>query len=628
MAALEDEQYRALVEQAPALVWRTGLDGGRDYFNATWLAFTGRRIEQELGAGWIASVHPDDVGDCVATQRDAFARREGFEVEYRLRRHDAVYRQVVDRAAPFLDATGAFAGFVGYCVDTEEQHARDESFGVNDFFDMSLDNLCVAGFDGYFKRVNPSWTRTLGWTAQELMSRPSEDFLHPDDRASTLAGRKRLQVGQALGPLVNRYRCKDGTYRWFEWRSVAHTDRGLVYAAARDVTEQKEAAERLGEAQVRQEKLERQLVFADRMASVGTLAAGTAHEINNPLAYVMANLSSMLEALGAAPHSQLISEVTELAIEAREGAERIRKIVRGLKTFSRAEEERRSVIEVQPLLELAINMTFNEIRHRGRLVKDYGKVPPIEADEARLGQVFINLLINAAQALPEGDATANEIHVATSTDATGRAVIEVRDSGTGIPATAIDRIFDPFFTTKPVGIGTGLGLSICHNIVTSLGGEISVQSEEGRGTAFRIVLPAAATVQNEVSTAAERAPKGAFASVLVVDDERSIGGALGRMLRGHDVTIVTSAKDALEIIHGGKHFDVILSDLMMPEMSGMEFYDELTRRAPQLVDRVVFISGGAFTPTANAFFDRVPNVRIEKPFDPQSIRALVQRFVG
>ena len=342
----------------------------------------------------------------------------------------------------------------------------------------------------------------------------------------------------------------------------------------------------------------------------------------------MANLSSMLEALGAAPHSQLISEVTELAIEAREGAERIRKIVRGLKTFSRAEEERRSVIEVQPLLELAINMTFNEIRHRGRLVKEYGKVPPVEADEARLGQVFINLLINAAQALPEGDTTANEVHIATSTDANGRAVIEVSDNGAGIPAKAIARIFDPFFTTKPVGIGTGLGLSICHNIVTGLGGEISVQSAEGRGTVFRIALPAAATVQGNASTTAEPAPKAACASVLVVDDERSIGVALGRVLRGHDVTIVTSAKEALALIYAGKHFDVILSDLMMPEMSGMEFYDELARRAPQLVERVVFISGGAFTPTANAFFDRVPNVRIEKPFDPQSVRALVQRFAG
>lgn len=145
--------------------------------------------------------------------------------------------------------------------------------------------------------------------------------------------------------------------------------------------------------------------------------------------------------------------------DAQTGAERIRKIVRGLKTFSRAEEEQRAVIEVRPLIELSVDMTFNEIRHRARLVKDYQKIPLVDADEARLGQVFINLLINAAQAISEGDASAHQIRLRTSTDAHGRAVIEVSDTGKGIPVEVTERIFDPFFTTKPVGIGTGLGLS-------------------------------------------------------------------------------------------------------------------------------------------------------------------------
>jgi CheY-like chemotaxis protein len=318
-----------------------------------------------------------------------------------------------------------------------------------------------------------------------------------------------------------------------------------------------------------------------------------------------------------------MKEVEDMAVEAREGAERVRKIVRGLKTFSRADEERRVVMDVKSALELAVNMAFNEMRHRARLVKDYGPVPLVDADEARLGQVFINLLINAAQTIPEGDVAANEIRIVTSTDTTGRAVVEVKDTGPGIPAAVLGRIFDPFFTTKPVGIGTGLGLSICHSIVTGMGGEIAVVSELGRGTTFRVTLPAA--IGPAVSPVmSERRIRSARAVVLIVDDDPFVGAALARVLRDHEVVLTTKARDALDVLAGGKRFDVILSDLMMPEMSGMEFYDELTRRDPRTAERVIFLTGGAFTPDARAFLDRVPNRQIEKPFDPERLRALVQ----
>lgn len=517
-----------------------------------------------------------------------------------------------------------------YSVQSAD-HPDEEPFGVDDFFEMSLDNVCVAGLDGYFKRLNSSWTRTLGWSIEELMAKPSVEFVHPDDREMTLAGRARLRSGATMGPLTNRYLCKDGTFRWFEWRSVAHTARGLVYAVARDVTEQKRDEQRLAESKELQGNLQRQLIFADRMASVGTLAAGVAHEINNPLAFVTSNLTLMLEELCAvdalSPPAQ-VAELKEMVTDAQAGAERIRKIIRGLKAFSRAEEEQRAIIEVIPLLELSVNMTFNEIRHRARLVKDYGTIPRVEADEARLGQVFINLLINAAQSLPEGDTSAHEIRLITSTDAQGRAVIQVSDTGAGIPADVLDRIFDPFFTTKPVGVGTGLGLSICHTIVTGMGGEITVDSKVGHGTTFRVVLPAAAAVQEEAAASSSSPKKDlACAAVLVVDDEPSIGLIFRRVLRDHEVTAVTTAKQALELLASGKHFDIIFSDLMMPEMSGMEFFAELTRRFPHLAGRVVFVSGGAFTPDAQAFLDRVGNGRLDKPFDTANVRDVVQRML-
>jgi len=240
---------------------------------------------------------------------------------------------------------------------------------------------------------------------------------------------------------------------------------------------------------------QRQLVLADRMSSVGTLAAGVGHEINYPSAYVMFNLDMIAEDvcdMSRSNPSPQVREVEQMVADAREGAERVRKIVRGLKTFSRADREQRVPLDVHGVLDLSINMAFNEIRHQARLVKDYGTIPLVEADETRLGQVFVNLLVNASHAIHEGRADKNVIRIVTGTDEAGRVVIEVRDTGRGIRPEHVNQIFDPFFTTKDVGEGTGLGLAICHGIVTGLGGSITVESMVNVGTTFRVTLPAAA----------------------------------------------------------------------------------------------------------------------------------------
>ena len=491
--------------------------------------------------------------------------------------------------------------------------------GCAAFFEMALDHLCIAGFDGYWKRLNPSWSRTLGWTDAELMAVPLVDFVHPDDRHAVIAARSDLTHGTPLFALVNRYRCKDGSYRWFEWRSTADVERQLVYAIARDVTQAREM----------QDRLQRQLMRADRMASVGTLAAGVAHEINNPLAYVISNLDLIAEELRAAGDTRgpvLAADALRLVAEAREGAERIRKIVRGLKTFSQDATERRAVVDVRAVLERAVEVAANEIRHRAQLVKELGPVPPVEADEALLGQVFLSLLVNAAQAIGAGTVDANEIRITTATDQDGRAAIEVRDTGCGIAPEVLEHMFEPFFTTKPV-VGTGLGLSICLNVVTSLGGEITAANREGGGACMRIVLPAAPP-KAETAPSAGPAPAvaGRRASVLVVDDERAVGTTLARLLRGHQVSAVTSAREALDLLSGGARFDVIISDLMMPGMSGMELHAEVSRRWPPLARRMVFMTGGAFTNAAKAFLESVPNERLEKPFSIGDVRALVARF--
>jgi signal transduction histidine kinase len=238
-------------------------------------------------------------------------------------------------------------------------------------------------------------------------------------------------------------------------------------------------------------ELQARLAQTDRLTSLGTLTAGIAHEINNPLAYVLLNLGYVDEEISKLVPPGARSKELRLAVEhARSGAERIRDIVRGLKTFSRPESEALGPIDVAQLADTSLAMIAHEVRHRARVVKDYARVPKVIANESRLGQVFLNLLLNAVQALPEGRNAINEIRVVVRSPDPEHVVVEVHDNGMGIPPQVRGRIFEPFFTTKPVGIGTGLGLAICHGIITSLGGKLSVDTEVGRGSVFTVELPA------------------------------------------------------------------------------------------------------------------------------------------
>jgi C4-dicarboxylate-specific signal transduction histidine kinase/ActR/RegA family two-component response regulator len=385
-----------------------------------------------------------------------------------------------------------------------------------------------------------------------------------------------------------------------------------------DITELKQAQARL--------------MQSDRLASVGMLAAGVAHEINNPLAYVVASLNfldgELTRLAGASPDA--FAEMRQALAEARDGARRVTHVVRDLKTFARADEEHRTLVDLPSAIESAINLASAEIKYRARVVRSYGPVLPVHANEARLGQVFVNLLVNAAQAIAEGHVEENEIRVSTSTDPLGRAVVEIRDSGPGIPREIIGHVFDPFFTTKPVNVGTGLGLTICRNIVSALGGEIAVESPDGCGAVIRVALPAACSLpEPEPSRGPADRLEGRRGRVLVVDDEPAIAQSLQRLLSAdHEVKARTSAREALGLIENGEHFDAIVCDLIMPNMTGMELHTELTRIAPDQARRLIVLTGGAFTPRATQFLDSVPNARLEKPFDPDTLRRTVRACVG
>lgn len=475
--------------------------------------------------------------------------------------------------------------------------------------------------------ANPALTQALGYpSGEQLVGTRLIELFHYDDRGAA--------EGRLVTPAANsthdrvavRWRCVDGGVRATEAVAapVDHEGEPAIVVLARDVTE-------LAESQ-------HQLLQRDRMAALGTLSAGVAHEINNPLTYLLVNLDHVTRRLRAAsasddPVSELaggvhgggLSGLVQSLQQATDGANRVRQIVRDLLTFTQGSVGHRGLTDLRGIVESAVQMAWHEIRHRARLVKSLADVPPVDANEARLGQVFLNLLVNAAQAVPEGHADANEIRVSTRTDEQGNAVVEVRDTGEGIEPHVLPRIFDPFFTTKGEG-GTGLGLSISHGTIRALGGRIEVESERGKGTAFRIVLPPAKPWRASMPASTNDVRTMPRRRVLVIDDEPLVGEAVARSLaEENDVQVVTDAKQALARIEAGEKFDVVLCDLMMPVMTGMDLYAEVVRRAPKLAGNIVFMTGGAFTPRARAFLESVVNPCLEKPLDMPKLRSILAR---
>ncbi len=459
-------------------------------------------------------------------------------------------------------------------------------------------------------------TRTFEWW---------ESSIHPAERERVTRGLvSALSERRATWADSYRFRRGDGSY-------AAVADRGRLLfddfgAPVRLIGEMSDVS--------RQQELQARLALTERLASVGTLAAGVAHEINNPLAWITSNLHYALEELDklrVAPQPALVDEVSEALTDARTGAERVGVIVRDLKMFSRAQDDQSGLVDVRRVLESSITMARNEIRHRALLERRFDDVPPVKGNEGRLSQVFLNLLINAAHALPEGDVTHQRVVVSTSLDQNGNVVVMVRDTGQGIAPDVLPHIFDPFFTTKPVGQGTGLGLSICHSLVTALGGSIEVESEPGRGSTFRVLLPAAPAEFRRTpvpqTPQVERlpVPRGLVA---LIDDEPSVLFALQRVLGPHhDVRSFTEPKAALEALPGLEP-DVIFCDVMMPEMSGAEVYHRLQASHPVLAGRLVFMTGGAFSSTAREFLDEVQRPVLDKPFTADVVRRLANEQVA
>lgn len=399
--------------------------------------------------------------------------------------------------------------------------------------------------------------------------------------------------------------------------------------------------------------LQSTMAQSDRLASMGMLAAGVAHEINNPLSFILYHLETLEQDLsrlaanmGKMIHQaetkkdtkeqgslfdlgvslELIEKLAGRSHDAFVGAQRIMEITRSLGTFSRVEYRETSPVDMIKAIEHAVTMAFNEIKYKARISKEYKPLPTVMASEGHLAQVVLNLLVNAAHAIEEGDVENNEIKLKTWTDGKS-SFFEISDTGKGISPEGLQKIFEPFYTTKPIGVGSGLGLSICRNIVKGYGGDISVSSKLGKGSSFVVRLPAwkETGMFSKSKTSTETEEETGSGRILVVDDEEQVRSIMNKILsRKHKVVAVSSGAEALELLQIDRDFDLILCDLMMPNVSGIDLHQWLIKDHPNLASRLIFATGGAFTPKARDYLAKVNVQRVDKPFSAKKLLMVVE----
>jgi two-component system cell cycle sensor histidine kinase/response regulator CckA len=394
-------------------------------------------------------------------------------------------------------------------------------------------------------------------------------------------------------------------------------------------------------------RLQNRLIQDDRVRAMGTTAASVAHEINNPLTYVLfglesaglelADLSTGLDrAFLTGDESATKSALRGIALareylgQAVAGADRIRQVTRDLSTFIRRDDERVAPIDVAAATRSAMKLVRKEIEARAQLIEDIGPSSYVLMNEARLVQVLVNLLVNAWQALPSPDPLRHVIGVRTGNE-NSQALIEIWDSGTGVPPQLREEIFEPFVTTKSVGAGTGLGLFVCRNIIHSSEGRITVHDGPNGGALFRIQLPVTRPpVKTLAPAAANDAQKDADVRrprILIIEDDAMVARALASRVAGDlfEVRTVLDGRQGLDILLTDDRLDLAYCDVMMKDFTGIDLCEELERQSPQRVSKLVFMTGGAFTGRAQAFLEQRRYACVHKPFD---IVADARRRVG
>jgi PAS domain S-box-containing protein len=613
--------YRRLAERSSDLISRADATARCIYISSSCRDILGYEPEELVGRhALIDLAHPDDVAEQrrVLARFTSEGRTSGSPLRRRLRRKDGTYVWLEVATHIERDEDGQIVEVQSWARDitarvlAEQALAKSES-NVRSVLDGLPDGVAVNR-GGVIVYANDELVRMLGYDLPaDLIGRSLLDFVHADEREA-VADVLRDNARTGVRARERRILSRDGTVRNLEVTSLPVIFEGQLgfLAICQDVTEHKRMAERLA--------------LAERMALVGRLASGVGHEINNPIAYMLGSIElarADLAALAAdTPKSPKARLLEHHLVTLKDGAERVRDIVRDLRALSAVGDDQLGPVDVEHALDVAAATAQHEIRLRARLVKEYASVSLVLANEGRLAQVFVNLLVNAAQAIPEGDASENEIRVSTREEG-GLVIVEVRDTGVGIAPEHLPQIFEPFFTTKPKNINTGLGLSISHNIVTAQGGMLSAERLAPRGALFRVTLRTFTGAPAQATSPAAVEDEVLRARVLIVDDEPRLVEVLAQLLARHDVTLAYSGREAMALLATDVSFDAIVCDLQMNDGTGADVYDYLSAHAPELACRLIFTTGGAFTQGAREFLARCRQPVLEKPFNGTQLTTLV-----
>ncbi|WP_198368367.1 PAS domain-containing sensor histidine kinase [Roseomonas sp. KE0001] len=605
-----DQRFRQLTELSPALVWFSNPDGQLTYLNQHYYDLTGSTPEQALGDGWKRAVHPDDLPRICAAWQDARSREMPYDVEFRLRRHDGEYRWYSSRATAQRDEAGHIIGWLGSNADITpmkeaeqvlrasaealEQQVQERTRDRDRMWRLSTDVMLVADLQAQIAAVNPAWATLLGWPPEELIGHDFMSLVHPDDVASTRAEVGRLADGLTTLRFENRYRHKDGSYRWLSWTAVP--DEKFIHAVGRDVQAEKEQAEALRQA-------EEALRQSQKMEAVGQLTGGIAHDFNN----LLTGITGSLELLGTRVAQGRLNGLDRYITTAQGAANRAAGLTHRLLAFAR-----RQTLDAKPTdansliheMEDLIRRTVGpEIAVSTVLDPDLW---PTLCDPNQLENALLNLCINARDAMPEGGQLTiltrrSQVDVRTARRRDMRpgeyVVICVTDTGTGMPPDVVARAFEPFFTTKPLGQGTGLGLSMIYGFATQSGGQVRIDSEAGRGTTMRLYLPRhrGDVVADEARGDLADAPRAeAGQTVLVVDDEPSVRMLITEVLEELGYAAVEAADGAsgLTVLRSDARIDLLVTDVGLPGgMNGRQMADAARAFRPGL--KVLFITGYA-----------------------------------
>lgn len=619
-----EERFRQIAETIQEVFWISDIKKGKVfYISPAYERIWGRSCESLLKAphNWLEAIHPDDQE---RVKHAALTRQMdgGYDEEYRILRPDGAVRWIRDRAFPVCNASRQVYRIVGVAQDiTDRKNAGDRLHEQASLLDKARDAILVRHLEQGITYWNKSAEMLYGWTLDEVRGRQAADFMYLDLTAYQQAVATVLSQGEWSGEIQQVTKSGDAILvegRWTLVRDEAGRPQAVL-AINSDITEKK--------------KMEQQFLRAQRMESIGTLAGGIAHDLNNVLAPILMSID-LLRLTSRDERAQVVLSTIEAS--AKRGADMVQQIL----SFARGVEGRRMLINVRTIIEDLQHLVQDTFPKDIRFQAEFGRdLPLFSGDHTQVHQVLLNLCVNARDAMPKGGtlrvvASCLEVDSnyasMTQDSKPGRYVmIKVTDTGVGIPQNLLERIFDPFFTTKDLGKGTGLGLSTVLAIVKSHGGFLNVYSEPGNGTTFSACFPAADGLNDApAETPDDKHPRGQGELILIVDDEAAVRTITQQTLESFGYRVITAADGteavALYSMHRGE-VAAVVTDMMMPVMGGQVTIQVLKRLDPDV--RIIAASGLSSESNSTRAESLGVTHFLLKPFTAQTILAALKEVI-